>query len=184
MPIFARTKLLIQDDCLESVPGSALPGIGFLTLKYTGPNPQKLYDKVKEILHGVLKFTPDELQERDFRWDRSTATEKFSVTFEFVRDMDRFSYILLTINLKGEAKPSKEFGKEGTATLRIDGKLRTEYPQDTLWQRSLFYEMGRVFYHKVIYEEKRKQYKVQCKEWLNRIYEELKEFLNILPSLK
>lgn len=184
MPIFARTKLLIQDDCLSPAPGSMFPGVPHITLSYTGPNPQRLYDKIKEILSTVIKHRPEELQERDFKWDRSTPVEKFSVRFELTRDMDRFSYILLSIDLKGEAKPSKEFGKEGKASITVKGVLRTEYPQDTIWQRSLFYEMFRVFYHRVIYEEKRKQYKVQCKEWIDKIVEEIKGFLNILPSLR
>jgi hypothetical protein len=184
MPVFARTKLLIHDDCLAPAPGSFLPGYGTITLNYTGPNPQRLYEKIKEIFFTVVKHDPTELQERDFYWDRSSEVEKFKVTFDLVKDMDRFSFVQIIITLSGEAKPSKEFGKEGKATVEIEGRLRTEYPQDTIWQRSFFYELFRVFYHRVIYEEKRNQFKVQCKDWIYKIQDELKSFLNILPSLK
>jgi hypothetical protein len=98
--------------------------------------------------------------------------------------MDTFSFVQIIIDLSGESKPSKEFGKEGSATIRITGRMRTEYPQDTVWQRSLLYEMFRVFYHRVIYDERRMKYKEQCRTWILQMQEEIKSFLNILPSLK
>jgi hypothetical protein len=182
MPVFARTKLMIHDDCLAPAPGSFQPGLPYITLTYTGPNPQRLYEKIKELLFTVVKYDPNELQEREFYW--TGGGEKFRVVFDLIKDMDTFSFVQILVTLTGETKPSKEFGREGTATLRIEGRLRTEYPQDTIWQRSLFYEMFRVFYHRVIYEDKRARYKEQCKEWLLKFQEELKSFLNILPTLK
>ena len=181
MPVFARTKLVIHDDCLATAPGSVLPGVPYLLLTYEGPNPQRLYEKIKELFATIFRHDPGELQERDFVWDKSEAGEKFRVRFELIKDMDRFSFIQVIVTLEGEARPSKEFGREGKAKIRIEGRLRTEYPQDTLWQRSLFYEMFRVLYHRLIYEEKRQRYKNQCREWLLRFQDELKAFLNILP---
>jgi len=184
MPIFARTKLMIHDDCLAPAPGSFLPGYPSIKLSYTGPNPQRLYEKIKEIFFTVVKHDPTDLQERDFLWDRSGETEKFKVTFDLVKDMDRFSYVEIIVKLSGEAKPSKDFGKEGKASIEIEGRIRTEYPQDTIWQRSFLYELFRVFYHRVIYEEARNKFKVQCQDWIYKMQEEIKSFLNILPSLK
>jgi hypothetical protein len=183
MPIFARTKLMLHEDCLV-VAGSPIPGVPYATLNYTGPNPQKLYEKVRDIFATVVKFDPTELQERDFTWDRTGGVDKFKVTFDLVKDMDTFSFVQIIIDLSGESKPSKEFGKEGSATVRITGRMRTEYPQDTVWQRSLLYEMFRVFYHRVIYDERRMKYKEQCRTWILQMQEEIKSFLNILPSLK
>lgn len=184
MPIFARTKLMIHEDCLSPAPGSFLPGIPYVDLTYHGPNPQKLYDKIKEIFFTVVKYDPGELQERDFFWDRSTPVEKFRTSFVLTKDMDTFSYVEIIVDLSGEARPSKEFGREGSAFIRLTGRMRTEYPQDTIWQRSLIYEMFRVFYHRVIYEEKRMRYKEQCRDWLQKMQEEIKAFLNILPTLR
>jgi hypothetical protein len=133
-------------------------------------------------LASILKADPNEIKEKRVSWDRTTASEKFDISFEIVKDMDTFSFMLVTVDLKGEAKHSRQFGKEGTAEIRIESALRTEYPQDTLWQRSLFYEIFRVFYHKLIYEDIRKRYLRQCKEETLRMHEELKSFLNILPK--
>jgi hypothetical protein len=165
-------------------PGSVMPGVPYVTMNYTGPNPQRLYEKIRDIMFTVVKFDPADLQERDFVWDRTAGVEKFKVSFDLTKDMDTFSFIQIIVSLSGEAKPSKEFGKEGSATIRIIGRMRTEYPQDTVWQRSLLYEMFRIFYHRVIYDERRMRYKEQCRVWISQMQNELKSFLNILPNLK
>jgi len=180
MPIFARTKLIIHEDCLE-ISGSPLPGKKFMTLEYSGPNPQAAYYQAKKLLTQITKVPENEIIERDFTWRREGEEENFSVTFDVIKDMDRFSFIQISISMKGKIKPSKEFGKEGSLSINIEGVLRTEYPQDTLWQRSLIYEMFRTFYHKFIYEEARKKYKQECVDIMNQIYSSLKEFLNVLP---
>jgi hypothetical protein len=180
MPIFARTKLIIHEDCLE-VSGSPLPGKKFMTLEYSGPNPQAAYYQAKKLLAQITKVPENEIIERDFTWRREGEEENFSVTFDVTKDMDRFSFIQISISIKGKIKPNKEFGKEGNLSITIEGVLRTEYPQDTLWQRSLIYEMFRTFYHKFIYEDVRKKYKQECVDIMNQIYSSLKEFLNVLP---
>lgn len=182
MPIFARTKLVIHDDCLEVAPGAPLPGRAYLTLNYSGPNPQYIYYQVKKLFSTVLKAREDEIIEREFKWDRSKAEETFHTVIEFVKDMDKFTFIHILVTLDGSVKPSKEFGKEGDATVKIEGWLRTEYPQDTLWQRSLIYEIFRTFYHKVIYEGTRKKYKKECTSLIMQLQAELKQFLNALPK--
>jgi len=180
MPIFARTKLIIHEDCLE-VPGTPFQGKKFLTLEYSGPNPQAAYYQTKKILSQVTRVPEGEIIERDFSWKKEGDEESFSVNFDVIKDVDRFSFIQITISIKGKVKPSKEFGKEGSATINIEGSLRTEYPQDTFWQRSLIYELFRAFYHKFIYEDTRKKYKQECINLINQIYSSLKEFFNVLP---
>ena len=184
MPIYARAKLVIHENCLEPVQGSPHPGPGFIDIKYTGPNPQNLYPKIKELFFNIWKIDIHELQEKDILWDRSRGEERFRVTFDMIKDKDNFSFIQVLVRLTGEARPSKEFGKEGTASIRIEGRIRTEYPQDTLWQRSLLYEMARVFYDRVIYTERRKKYVQECRTELSMLLSEIKSFLAILAEHK
>lgn len=183
MPIFARTKLIIHEDCL-ALPGttSPFPGKKTITLEYKGPNPQIAYYQAKKILASITKVPENQIIERDVSWDRSGEEENFSVTFDVIKDMDKFSFIQISVSIKGSAKPSKEFGKEGSLSITIDGILRTEYPQDTLWQRSLIYEIFRTFFHKFIYEGTRKKYRDECVSLMLQLHEELKEFLNVLPK--
>src|SRR3989304_4898980 len=64
----------------------------YMKMNYNGPNPQRLYEKIKEILFTVVRHDPNELMERDFAWDRSGGTEKFKTSFDLVKDLDTFSY--------------------------------------------------------------------------------------------
>ncbi|MEM7826144.1 MAG: hypothetical protein QW451_00750 [Candidatus Aenigmatarchaeota archaeon] len=175
MPVFARTRLVIHDDCLT-------PAAPFVTLDYQGPNPQNVYQKIKELLISVWKLEPGDVQEREFNWDRSSGVEKFRVRIEAIKDLDTFSYFYLVISLSGEAKHSREFGKEGKVKIEFEPRLRTEYPQDTIWQRSLLYELFRTLWHKLIYQSTRMRYLQECRELSQRFMEEVKSFLNLLPK--
>jgi len=183
MPVFARTKLVIHDDCLEVAPGSALPGRSYISLDYIGPNPQKIYYQLKKLFVTIFKIREDEIIEREFNWDRSKPEESLHTQLEYVKDMDKFSFLHIIVTLDAKIKPSEKFEKEGSAKIKIEGWLRTEYPQDTIWQRSLIYEMFRTFVHKVLYQEQRKRYKEECVSLINQLQAEIKEFLNILPKM-
>lgn len=175
MPVFARTKMLIEEDCILPRP--------VLVLNYSGPNPQKAYPKIIELLKNVIRATDRDIQEKEFNWDRSTEVEKFDIALEVNKDLDKFSYLLFRISIGGTARPSKEFGKEGNVSVRIDGLLRTEYPQDTIWERSFLYEIIRVFYHRVFYQDARYRYKEMCAEAMSTLHTELKSFFNLLPKM-
>jgi hypothetical protein len=174
MPIFARVKLTIEEDCMLPSPR--------LVLQYSGPNPQKIYPKILDIMTTNLKFNPENIQEKEFTWNRATVPEKFSAHFEAFKDLDKFSYIFLTVEVEGSVKPSKEFGKEGEARIVIDGVVRTDYPQDTVWEKSLLYEIFRVFYHKVFYVSQIQKFKETCRDMMLTLQNEIKAFLNILPK--
>jgi hypothetical protein len=174
MPIFARTKITIEEDCMLPTPK--------LTVNYAGPNPQKVYAKVMELLKGHIKIKPENIQEKEFKWDRASVPEKFSGAIEAFKDFDRFSYMLFMLDFSGNVRPSKQFGKEGEVKIVVDAVLRTDYPQDTVWERSLLYEIFRTFWHKVFYQEKRYKYREECRQYMLTMQNELKAFLNILPK--
>jgi hypothetical protein len=131
----------------------------------------------------IFRVDEKDLQEREFSWDRSKEEEKFKVRLDLIKDFDSFSFMEVETSLSGTARPSKAFGKEGEVKIRIDAWVRTEYPQDTIWQRSLFYELFRTLWHKLIYEDTRKKYLSKCRELVTMFATELKSFLNILPKI-
>lgn len=175
LPIFARARLLIHDYCLIPRPTA--------TLEYTGPNPQAIYEFVRKLFYTLFNITEKELQERDFRWEKVPGGESFHVRFELIKDLDTYTFQDITVTLDGTVRPSKEFGKEGTVRVVFEGKIRTEYPQDTIWQRSLIYEMSRTFYHKLIYQNIRKKYIEECRALLLQFSDEIKSFFNLLPKM-
>jgi len=175
--MFARTKMVLQDDCWDI---AAQP---ILTLNYSGPNPHLAYQKIRELFRTVLNVNEAErVQEKEFKWDRKGNKEEFSVSWDVAKDLDRFSYIFFRITMSGSAE-EKEGGREGKLNVSIEGYLRTEYPQDTLWERSIFYEIIRMFWHRVIYYDKRREYMDICRKLMSTFVNELKSFFNIMPKL-
>ncbi|MEM5804717.1 MAG: hypothetical protein QXU82_02620 [Candidatus Aenigmatarchaeota archaeon] len=140
--VIARTKMVIQDDLLKPWPKA--------TVSYAGPNAERFYKEIPKLLQSVFRVHPGDIQEKKFSWSKGEP-EKFSVKWEMDKNLDRNSYYQVTVELKGTG------GKEGKAEIVVDGALRTEYPQDTVWERSLLYEFLRVFWHRIFYWSKREQ---------------------------
>jgi len=53
--------------------------------------------------------------------------------------------------------------------------LRTEYPQDSVWQKSILYEMLRIFWHKSFYIDQRNKYMEDGRREMARFVEEVKK---------
>lgn len=171
--VFARSKLMIQEWCIEEKPV-------MLTLNYSGPNPQLAVKKYIELVKTIFSVRDADIQEKIFNWDRSGKEEKFHIEYEVRKDLDQQTYLFVQGDLRGSIVPSKEFGKEGNVRVRIRGAIRAEYPQDTFWQRSLLYEIIRVFYHKVIFISNWEKYMHDCREQLTMFMNEMKGFFNLL----
>ncbi len=182
MPVFARAKLVIHDYCTIKIPGSPLPGKRYVTFHYVGPNPQRIYPAIKKMMAEIFGADEKDVVESKFYWDRSAGKEEFSISLDLIIDLDKFTFIHVSVDIDGHAKPSEKFGKEGEVFLKITGRLRTEYPQDTVWQRSIIYEYFRMFFHNLIYKSTRQKYLEMCVALMNRFYEELRKFLNIMAS--
>ncbi|NIO44849.1 MAG: hypothetical protein GTN36_04850 [Candidatus Aenigmarchaeota archaeon] len=142
--VWARAKLMIEDDLLKPEPVA--------TIKFSGRNPERFYKEIYNLLLVTFRVHEHSIQEKEFLWSKGEP-EKFKVRWEINKDLDKFSYYFLKVTLAGETH--KDHGK---AEIEVEGMLRTEYPQDTLWQRSLFYEMGRMFWNTVFYKSKRDEY--------------------------
>jgi hypothetical protein len=175
MPTFARAKFVLHDDCFNT-------SIPILKVNYAGPNPQLAYTKIREMFTTIIGVNVmDRVQETDYSWDRKEGSESFKVGWEIVKEMDKFTYIVIRIGMKGFAE-TKDGSKDGKVSIELNGFMRTEYPQDTVWERSIFYEMLRVFWHKVFYREKRYDYQEHCRELLSKMSHELKSFFNLIPK--
>jgi len=151
MASFARTKMTFQDDCFPDKPE-------VLNVKLVGPNTPKLYEKVYDAMKNIFHVLDHEIEEEDFTWGRVGDQEKFSVRWYVHKDKDYFSFFYLRVDLKGSGNEHT-----GQASLKLKSVLRTEFPQDTLWQRSLLYEVIRTFWHRVFYHKKRVGYLIDCR---------------------
>lgn len=162
--VFARTKLMMEDNCFEEEPGT-------VSIKFVGPGVTKLYSKVYELMKSVFRVSDADIQEVEYNWGKGEKGEKFSVTWWLHKDMDIFTYLYIRFVLKGEGTEEM-----GNARIDIRGLLRTEYPQDTVWQRSLFYEMLRTLWHRIFYHKKREEYAEECRHSIILFERKIKEF--------
>ncbi|MEM7815847.1 MAG: hypothetical protein QXN71_01875 [Candidatus Aenigmatarchaeota archaeon] len=162
--VFARSKLTMEDNCFEEEPGA-------VEMRFVGPNVIKLYKKMYETIKAVFRCSDADIQETEYNWGKSERGEKFDITWWLHKDMDIFSYFYIQFTLTGEGTE-----KAGSARIRVRGLLRTEYPQDTVWQRSLFYEMLRTFWHRVFYHRKREEYAEECRHSIILFEKRMKEF--------
>ena len=167
--VWARTKLTIWEYCWERN--------RFLTVYFTGPHPDKFYKKIKELMSKIFNVPEGYIQEVGYNWERGENSERFKLSWEIMKVMDNLSFLKIDVDLKGESIKG-----EGTAKIEIEPVLITEYPQDTIFQRNIIYEMFRRFWHKMFYDKKRIEYidlgrklTTQFEQELKRYGEELKK---------
>lgn len=169
MPVFARTKLLMHDTCFEERPGR-------VTLKYVGPKPHKIHEKAYELIKSVFKTSDSDIQEEQYNWGKG-AEEKFKIRWWLHKDLDRFSYFWIRFDVSGSGTE-----KQGNASITLSPYLRTEYPQDTVWQRSLFYEMLRTLWHRIFYHNKRMDYITECRDLVSFYMKKMRELFKELKE--
>ena len=151
--VWARTKLMIWDYLFEPVKQ--------IKITYAGKEPGKLYKKINELIRTTINVPDAYIQERDYSWEKLRDAEKFEVGWDVNKLFDLFSYIYIEIDLRGSSANG-----EGRAVITIRPRLITEYPQDTIWQQSIVYEMLRRTWHRIFYQQKRVEYLNTGKELL------------------
>jgi len=163
--VWARTKLMIHDDLLRPLPR--------MTIRFTGPNPEKFYKEIFNLIVMSFRIPEHSIQEKEFSWHKEEP-EKFNVKWEVNKDLDKFSYYWITIELNGEM--SKGHGK---ADISVEAALRTEYPQDTIWQKSLLYEFLRMTWHTLFYVSKRDEYLREGRRLLSFFLDQIKAMTRV-----
>jgi hypothetical protein len=142
--VWARAKLMIEDDLLSPLP--------VVKIKFSGQNPERFYKEMYNLMMLSFRVQEHSIQEKEFQWSKG-ETEKFNIRWEVNKDLDKFSYYFVDVRLVGEMAKNN-----GKAEIEVEGVLRTEYSQDTFWQRSLLYEILRMFWHTTFYGSKRDEY--------------------------
>ncbi len=126
---------------------------------------------------SVFKTDEHHLQEKKISWTHG-ETEKFKVVWECMKELDSFSFMLFNIELGGSQSKGS-----GEASVLIEGWLRTEYPQDTVWEKSIVYEMLRVFWHNSFYNTQRKKYMEEGRRQMAAFVEEVKKLARASGSV-
>jgi hypothetical protein len=161
--VWARTKLLIWDYIFEPIKD--------IRVSYTGPRPELFYKKINELIRTVFNVPDAYVQEKTYTWEKGKDSERFEIDWEVNKILDIYSYIVTEISIKGFTANG-----EGKAVIRIKPRLITEYPQDTIWQQNIVYEMFRRFWHNVYYHNKRMEYLHMGKELITSFESSIKHF--------
>lgn len=162
--VWARTKLVIKDRIFDPV--------RTLNISYSGPNSKKFYNRIREKAIEIYDVPEGYLQEKTFTWEKQKSGDhKFAAEWELNKIMDIWSYINVRIMLKGFSSEN-----EGWATIKIEPFFFTEYPQDTVWQNNIIYELLRRIWHAAFYHKKRMQYFDKGKELSVKFADDLKKY--------
>ena len=159
--VWARSKLMIHHDLLRPVKK--------MTMKFSGKNPEKFYKEIYNLILVTFRVPEHSIQEKEFEWSTGEK-QKFKIRWIVNKDLDKFSYYWIQIDLRGQTS-----GGIGNASISVDAALRTEYPQDTFWQRSLLYEFMRMFWHSTFYSPQMDEYLKEGRRMLSQFLDNLKQ---------
>ena len=165
--VWARTKLLIWDYIFEPAKR--------ITMSFTTKDPESFYKKLNELIRTVFNVPDAYVQEKDYTWEKLKDMDRFEVAWEVNKILDVFSYITVEVELRGFSANG-----EGKVTIVLRPRLITEYPQDTIWQQNIVYEIMRRFWHKAFYHHKRMEYLNLGKELLTTFESSIKSYAETL----
>ena len=166
--VWARTKLTILDNLFDPQKD--------LLMNFTGPHTERLYNKIYAALKEVFEVPDSKIQEMFYAWETVGGGDKFKIRWRLIRDYDIYSYLRFDVVLSGSAKNG-----QGHASIVLKPRFVTEYPQDTIIQQSIIYEMVRRFWHTVFYHRKRMEWfeearhlSIQYQTKIKQYFEELR----------
>jgi len=157
-------KWVLEDDCLAPT--------AKMTIKYTGPNPMKLFKNVRPMLERIFDVSAKDIWERDYRWDTTEEPRSFFIRLYVDKGLDQRSGLLIEIIFQGK-QPSDPL-KEGSMTVTINGRLKTEFEIRLPMYKTIWWFYSYFFYGKV-----RRGYLKLCNDWLERLWREFRTFLNM-----
>ena len=162
-------RIILKDDCRK------LP----ITFHYEGPNVHVVYPGLKKFLADVLNVPEEQVHEKQLSVSRSGDEEKIKAKFDVLRRIDKYSYMLFEVSCSVEKRPSQQFESEGTVDVEIKGKLMTEIPQNTAWQKSFVFQLLFTLFLHTWYNKKRKGYLNECKDAMFELERRFKKLLRI-----
>ncbi len=162
-------KWRFEDECLAPEP--------YIVIEYKGPNPFKVVKQAEPILRTTLELGAPDYWPRDFKWDVTSDPRSFFTRIYCDKGIDARSTIRFEVIMKG--KQPADPNKEGTLTIKIGGRLITEFPQDTPFQKSALYRGLITMYRILWYDRVRRGYLRMCEELINKVANVFRQLLKI-----
>lgn len=140
-------------------------------INYAGKYPAKFVTFLKKAASEFLAVPERDIHEMAYNWEKKGSLDKFKVEWRCIKEFDEFTHLQFDIKLNGE-----ETDGEGKCMIILKPRMVTEYPQDTILQQNIFYEMARTFWHTTYYSKKRWQYMRQSRDLWNIFEKNVKDF--------
>ena len=80
--VWARSKLMIEDDLLAPLP--------IVRIKFSGPNAERFYKEMYNLLLVTFRVQEHSIQEKEFNWSKGEP-EKFRIRSPAFRDFTNFT---------------------------------------------------------------------------------------------
>ncbi len=116
------------------------------------------YNYIKNTINKRFDF--DEIEEDIFIFNEEGSTAHFEINLFKYFDQYTFIEIGFETDINTETND---------IAIEQEGVLKTTYPENTPFQKSLFYYFLRTVWEKLYYGKVRQQYKTQCKQLLQQI---------------
>jgi len=161
-------KLTIWNDLYKR---GSKPGLKNLEYFYEGNNPNKLIEFVPKLVQTI--FSPTTWQQKEVK----VKEGQYEAVWYVFKDLDNYTYFRVDVEIEVKYKENK-----GEAKIKLsEPVIVTEYPQETYWQKTFFYEFLRIAWHNLFYNKKIEEYldwarlKVSCfEEKLFKYFDKLK----------
>lgn len=149
------------------------------------PDPQDAYNELIDILIMRNTFPRGLINEEVYEHEQDGDTHVIHSEVEAEKPFDQYSSVIIEFELDIEMTPvrGEEFDYVGDIDLLIEGNVRTEYPQETTFQKSIIGHAFRVFYEKFLYGDVQEIYMQKCNKYVRRLRDGIKSYFDMLPTI-
>jgi len=170
MPIPEPLRGFVYEDDVLAPKGAEV-------IEYYGPNPFAIYPKLKGLLQVIFHARGQHVFETQFRWDITSDPRQFFVLMHLERGLDNFTRLFVHLRIFG-GQPTDP-SKNGRLMVEISGRILTQYPAGTVWQKII---VGPFIwaYHHLIYNNVRRRYIRIGKEGIERLQKEIRSTLSLM----
>ena len=151
-----------------------------LYITYSGPNIKQIVSKGPDILKGAMMITGTRTYIDEYYVDRTDPNNVvFHIFWHGIRGFDHRTDMWGWVRIKhGVLRP------DGSGSLRIEfyGKLVTAWEKRTFLQRTPFYELLRRIYTYIWYDNRRRKFLEQCKEYQQDMVRRAKELIKLMET--
>jgi hypothetical protein len=156
-------KLVIIDECL--VPRR------LAWLHYKGDDPIGFLRDFKVNLRFIFEVSTTRCRERKLLWDYVGDPIRFYDEWKVVKQLSRFTTMLVTIRFIGYVSKGKQ---DGNFTMEMYGEIQNEFSPSNWFNKYIW-----LIYNYLFYGKMRERYVIMCRNYIRNFMDWCKEHYNM-----